>query len=313
MSSEAPQPNRTSSRSVYRLRPLLNQAIRESSIETLQSVLATARIEVPSYSDYLRQVLQITVFRGSVQLATYLLSEERVPVSNLSCTTVANVPSIELFKVLLAHGWDINSQDENPGSFQKGGRVIHWVLKNEEMVRWLLDHGARVDFEAEVDLELLIDWPVPILEDCAGIGSFSTFKLLMERGAKVTRRTLHRAVEEAASVGADPEQGGMERERVDEYTRQREMIVRYLVDELKLDVNQLDTDVNRGWLHFGTPINYAARRENGARVVEWLLEKGADPRIKCLEEPGIDAERYARMCGSEEVVELILRWKREHG
>jgi hypothetical protein len=314
MSSNANPPSAPS-----RPRPLLNAAIRENSVPILESALASARAgySPSAYSDFLDTALGTVVSRGSVPLASYLLSQESAPVSNISAIAVANSPSIELFQALLENGWDVNRRDPND-NVHKARRLIDHVLGNEELVRWLTNHGARIggnENEAEEDPERLEDWPQPILESCAQTGSLDTFRFLLTKGAKISRRTLHRAAEAGARLGADPaiEAPSLEGEPDGDFRRrhEKESILRYLVDELSLDVNQLDTDSPRGWMYFGTPINYAAQVQKGAGVVNWLLAKRGDPRIKSVQDR-MDAEDYAKSHNCEECLEAIRRWKRDH-
>ncbi|KAI1250735.1 hypothetical protein MGN70_007792 [Eutypa lata] len=301
-----------------RPRPLLNAAIRKNSIPTLQSALTAARaVSSPSaYSDFLDTALSTVISRGSAPLTRYLLSQGNAAVSNVSALAAANSPSVELFEALLENGWDVNHRDPSD-TVHRARQLIDYVLDNEELVRWLVDHGVRVDREVEVeeDPEGLHEWPQPILESCALIGSLSTLKFLLVNGAKISRRTLHRAAEAGARMGANPATkhpetaGGGARRR-----QEKAQILQYLVDELNVDVNQMDTDVLRGWMHFGTPVNYAAKEQMGAGVVNWLLAKGADPRIKSVQEDGkaMDAEDYAQSYSCEESLEVIRRWKRDH-
>lgn len=63
---------------------------------------------------------------------------------------------------------------------------------------------------------------------------------------------------------------------------------------------------------FGSPINYAAKQQKGAGVVKWLLEKGADPRIRSSYggEDAMDEEAFARVYQCEESLEAIRKWKK---
>ncbi|KAF2175310.1 hypothetical protein K469DRAFT_702328 [Zopfia rhizophila CBS 207.26] len=316
LSSSHPKPNPN------RPRPLLNAAISENSIPKLESALNLARSTSPStYDNFLDIAFCSAVSKGSIPLTTHLLKHENALVSHLSSLTISSSPSIPLLEVLLAHGWDINHQDRKD-TLGKGKRLLDRVLQNEELVRWLVEHGARLDGE-EQDLDRLEDWPAPLLESCAALGSLSTFKFLQERGAKLGRRTLHRAAGAAAAVGAGPgaestdSEGSRRGEGDDddaEYRQQRELILRYLVDELGLDVNQMDTDVPRGHLHYGSPLNYAAKEKNGIGVVKWLMAKGADPAIKSTDggDLAMDAEGYAAAYKCEENLEAIREWMKNN-
>lgn len=57
-------------------------------------------------------------------------------------------------------------------------------------------------------------------------------------------------------------------------------MVNYLVDDLGLDVNALDTGT-QDFNHWRTPLCYAVRiTHGGEEVVRFLLDRGADPYIK---------------------------------
>ena len=96
----------------------------------------------------------------------------------------------------------------------------------------------------------------------------AVFKLLLDHGAKLGRRTLHMAACSAAAGGAN---------RVE--IRERNMeLVRYLVEEMGCDVNGMDVpDGERYGNHYGTPINYVAHGSGDGSggeetVVRYLLE-----------------------------------------
>lgn len=98
-------------------------------------------------------------------------------------------------------------------------------------------------------------------------------KLLLEHGAVLGRRTLHRAVESAAY--ASPESRAQKME-----------MVRFLVDEQGVAINGMDTpEGEQRPNHWGVPIAYAVpatsgEGDEGVEVVRYLLGRGADPSIK---------------------------------
>ena len=125
------------------------------------------------------------------------------------------------------------------------------VYRSEELLRWCLNHGARIDSPDNDPPNI-----PPLLEYVAKGGTISTFKLLMEHGAKLGRRTLHRAVEGASSG-----------------TSERMEMVRFLVEEVGCDVNGMDMPEDKRYsAHYGTPLNYAARISGAVEVVKYLLE-----------------------------------------
>ena len=129
--------------------------------------------------------------------------------------------------------------------------LVYRVYRSEEILCWCLDHGARVDYS---DTEP--PGVPPLLEYVGKGGTISTLELLMENGAKLGRRTLHRAVEGASSG---------ESERME--------MVRFLVEEMGCDVNGMDMPEDKRYpAHYGTPLNYAARSARVVEVVKYLLE-----------------------------------------
>ena len=82
----------------------------------------------------------------------------------------------------------------------------------------------------------------------------------MGHGAKLGRRTLHRAVQSAAYSESESRAGSME-------------MVRFLVEEIGVDVNGMDAPKGEKWgNHWGTPVAYAAIMNGGGEVVRYLLE-----------------------------------------
>jgi len=123
----------------------------------------------------------------------------------------------------------------------------------------------------------------------AASGTVSSFKLLRGHNARIGPRTLHRAAESAVTCDAAEK-------------LERMAMLRFLVEEERLGVNQMDTD---GQLpnHWGTPVAYAAKGKGGADVVAWLLERGADPTVKdCW--GSHDALSLAESYGNEEVARV---------
>jgi hypothetical protein len=249
-----------------------------------------------------------------------MLENEDAPVSELSNFQISENVSVKLLEVLLAHGWHINAQDEEDGK-----RLIDWLCHDEKMVRWLVDHGACVknDGEEKVNNSIPRPNPQPLLETCARVGSLSTFMFLQDCGVKLSRRTLHLTASTGAFIGADPgnllpakvrHAAAKEDDEVTESRRNVEEILRYLIDEMKLDVNALDTDVPKGIYYCGTPLNYAAKEKRGAGVVKWFLEKGANSTIKSLGgdgNPGMDAKGYAECMGCINVLEALNAWRQD--
>jgi hypothetical protein len=296
-------------------RDAITAAISEDSVARLKPLLDMARSSTrPVYPVKVRQMLSAALEHRAGAVLAHLLEKENAEIATLSTFQISENVSLELLEVLLGHGWDIDSRDED------GKRLIDWLCADEKLVRWLVDHGAKIDNE-DVDDEDESTHPRPLLETCARFGSLSTFKYLQGCGAKLSRRTLHLAASAGAFVGADPGKllseevrlaASKEDDQVVESRGNVEDILRYLVRDMKLDVNALDTDVPRGIHYCGTPLNYAAKEKRGAGVVKWLLENGADCNIKSLGgngEPEMDAKGYAEWMGCTRVLETLKAWR----
>ncbi|KAF2868156.1 hypothetical protein BDV95DRAFT_610125 [Massariosphaeria phaeospora] len=178
----------------------------------------------------------------------------------------ANV-SIGTLDLLLAHGWDINSQGDS-GSASSGKPFMWNVVSNEEMVEWCPNHGASVHPRYPQRCP-------PILEEVADRGTVSIYSRLLRKGAPTTGRLLHLAVE--ATTCGDPNK---EKDKKEHAARMD--IVRYLVDEVGLDINEDDQPKGRQLpMRNGTPICYipgAMMLERDTRELTWyLLDRGADP------------------------------------
>ncbi|KAL8814608.1 MAG: hypothetical protein Q9191_008535 [Dirinaria sp. TL-2023a] len=96
-------------------------------------------------------------------------------------------------------------------------------------------------------------------------------------------------------------------------------IVKYLIDEKGVDVNQMDVPDGAQYSnHWGVPITYVARggvpdEEDGeVEVVRWLLEKGANPHIKDCWDLS-DAVGAAKHYGNHKVLRVLREWEEQHG
>ncbi|KAH7166412.1 hypothetical protein EDB81DRAFT_918834 [Dactylonectria macrodidyma] len=308
-------------------RRMINEAIRENSLARLIAALETVKDNSPSsLQQLLPSALGQCIRRGSIDLVRYLLEHEQAPITSLSPLAISENPSIALIELLLAHGWDIN-QAEDGGLLGQARKLIDLVCNDGQLIRWLVEHGARVT-DGEIDDYALFPQPAPLLETCAVRGSVTSFRYLQEKGALLGRRALHRAAGEAAAFGTDPfidSQEGYDVETCCEvedegssgYARMRkeraEMLI-FLVDEMKLDVNAMDSATPHPAYHWGTPLCYAAVKENGAGVVSWLLERGAKPTVKTAQNVAdADAEELAKAMRCEENARILREWKQVHG
>ena len=263
-------------------RRLINEGIRNGSTEEISSALQLDRSLLP-------YALNSAVSKGIVPLTVYLLDTENAPVETVTVSNVVTEPSVELLDVLVSAGWNLKQRSH------LGFRVLDMIAGNEGMVRWCLDHGAEVSDRKEDEDD--VRYP-PLTEQAAALATVSCLKFLRSNNAQLGRRMLHKAASSAASC--------------DELEKPERMaMLDYLVVEEHLDVNKLDTD---GQLpnHWGTPLAYAAKERHGADVVKWLLEKGADPKIKdCFGHH--DALSYAELYGNEEIAQLLRQSVKDEG
>ena len=237
--------------------------------------------------------LSRAVSSGHPEAVRYLLEQEEAPLDSLSPSKVGLSKSAKVFQVLADNGWDINQTEPDRGA-GPGQTLLQLVCDDESLVRWCLDHGASVQVPHSDPYR-----SPPLLEIVASIGTVSTFALLHSHGAQMGPRTLHRAVGSTASSS---------RESGDWPARMA--MVKYLVDDLKLNVNALDT---KGQMpnYWGTPLCYAAHAYcDNEEVVHFLLDRGAEPRIKdCW---GIhDAFSLAEAGGNFRLSNLLLDWVKE--
>lgn len=255
-------------------RRLVTEGVRNGSTEAISSALQLD----PSLLSF---ALSSAVRKGSVTLTTHLLNNEHASVDTLPVSSVATEPSIELLDILVSAGWNLNQRSN------LGLRLLDMVTSDEELVRWCLDHGAKVSDGKDDEDDF--KYP-PITEETAALGTVSCFKLLRANNARLGRRTLHRAASSAAHCAA-----------VDK--SERMAMLEYLIKEERLNVNQLDTNDKLAG-HLGTPIAYAAKEKDGADVVAWLLNNGADPKIRDYF-GNHDALSLAEFYGNEEVARVL--------
>ncbi|MCJ1465298.1 hypothetical protein MMC07_003915 [Pseudocyphellaria aurata] len=234
-------------------RLMINKGVKNKSTTEIVRAL---RLD-PSLLSY---ALTLAVSKGSVSLTRYLLTTESASVHELTPMHLVGNPSVELLDVVVSAGWDLNRRFEEFGMKM---RLLDLLSSKEDLVKWCLEHGAQISDGIENENPFKC-WP--LTESVAGVGTVSCFKLIRAKGARIGRKTLHVAVERAAMchVSSKPTRMAM---------------VRFLVEEERLDVNQMDTDKQLE-NHWGTPIAYAAKESGGEDVVRYLLKKGADPTIK---------------------------------
>ncbi|KAF3042332.1 hypothetical protein E8E12_002382 [Didymella heteroderae] len=223
----------------------------------------------------------------SVQAESLLIYLLETTNADLAAATRGRA-SIEMYEWFSAYTHElIHLHGQN-----KNQRLLDMARINELIVEKLLELDATVDH----------DFPEPVLETCARVGSLALFKLLRDRGAQMTKRLLHKAAQGAASVGADPSM--TDRALTFRRLQDRVDVLRYLLEDYETDINELDDEIGDPvgrFGYWGTPLSYAASEARGAKVVNWMLDRGADPR-KGKNGGKFDAIWAARFQGNFEVL-----------
>ncbi|KAK3216571.1 hypothetical protein GRF29_1g205000 [Pseudopithomyces chartarum] len=232
---------------------------------------------------FYRRVCREAIAGNSTTILKFLIDRGR-NVKHLEPTDVADhgsLPSKATLEFLLAHGWDIN--------FRGYGAPFMWLMTNHaDMIVWCLNHGASVLPSYQPWYRFGIEQAPrhcdPILERVA---NREVFEILRAKGAPLGQRVLHKAVQMAAfghEGRDDPEKGTTKQQRDTARQAERLELVRYLLDDVKLDVNAPDREpgstkgMSSAW---GTPLCYVpgiGRPDLDSRELTWLLlNRGADP------------------------------------
>jgi hypothetical protein len=284
---------------------VVSMGCRDQSIDEMRRGLRLAEQNDPdTFSRRLSQAVSSSMRNQAVDLALYLINEENAHMREFRPDMLAWFQSLPVWSALVARGWDINARSSGASRHPAQKRtLLEMVCSDEDLVRWCLDHGATVD-DPDVHVDehnpdtadpAIFDvvYP-PVLESVALSGSISTFRLLRaQHGARIGRRTLHMAAQRvAAGRGA----GSMD-------------MLRYLVDEVGLDVNQMDSDKTIPLL-YGPPINYAIHTAAPCSLtVRFLLERGADPYVKAVTADGRDAFEAAEYHRQLDVLGVLQEWR----
>lgn len=206
---------------------------------------------------------------------------------------------IPMVQYLLEQGVDVNQANDDGET----ALILAAANGQDTIVSLLLAHGARVDdvdrygwtalmvaaaYGRYMVLELLLNggadlerqddkgW-TPLL-CAASAGSVSSLDLLVQKGANLshTDKEKRSALVIACGLG-------------------HSRVVRYLVENCKVPVNELD---NQGW----TPLMHAAALGRD-QVVDFLLRNGADATVK--NQLGESAYRLAGLRGEKAVLHIL--------
>ena len=228
---------------------------------------------------------------------------------------------IKVLQILLDRGWNINQIE---GSNDADGETI---LEDKEVTE-----VRRTTLLTELCFDkVLLEWCVTeggalparsgpdLLNEVVRKGTVATFQFLHARNAVLGRRALHNAVESAAfAISLPPSSDALElnqaSNREARKVKEREAIVRYLVEELNCDVSALDLEVGAKPVHGlrGTPLCFGinAGGKGAGKMTRYLLSKGADPYIRDGWDI-YDAFGLAEQGHNQGALEVLREWEGE--
>lgn len=264
---------------------LISNGCARHCLEDVRHAINWAAEKSPTIlAETLKRGIQSACRELDEEITLYLVAEANAPLEQIDPWHLHFMSSLPLWEALIERGWDINRRSTKQSGLRY--RLIDFVCNRERFVVWLIDHGAQLD-DGEKDT---CQCP-PLLQSVAGQGILSLYKRLQEMGAPHGPRELHLAVKESSRF----------RPHMD--------MVRFLVDEIGCDVNQLDGDEYFNYGHtnmaIGPPLWWAIQDSKGGEAaVQFLLERGADP---CLN--GMDLSKDAEERGNQGVLAVLQEWK----
>ncbi|KAH4017307.1 hypothetical protein HBH61_156150 [Parastagonospora nodorum] len=173
-----------------------------------------------------------------------------------------------VFKLLIDSGWDINSSPS-----QLNG--LYYALESENLLRWLLEHGANPNVISP-KLPGSCSHPGTPLMDAAELSDPTALRTLIAHGA-----TLHPEILFYA-IGLRHNSNG---------TATMEALIEH------------GADINYVSPRRSTPL-YAAVRVCDEEKIRFLLARGADPHLK-VADGHLSALEYARRLGRTHLVSIM--------
>ncbi|KAL0943366.1 cnpv019 ankyrin repeat protein [Colletotrichum truncatum] len=266
------------------LRPFL-VACEEGSLDVVRQGVSAGSLRHISFQDGLA-----CAARGNqLDVARYLLEEGARPHAAV-IVAACRALSLPLFELSARYGYHPNQQVPSPdGRFRV---ALNHCLGSESVTRFLLENGADPDLAPFAD-NRTADWgyrAAPPMDRTSGLAldravdkrSFGVVKMLLEHGANPAyahplQRVIHLHRDHLA---ADTEQA-----YTDGHTKEDDAQWRQLIDMLLL----YGTDINAVTYGGGTALTSAVAQKMWD-VAEFLLERGADPRIK---KPVLNLDAFA--------------------
>ncbi|RYN85192.1 hypothetical protein AA0119_g13316 [Alternaria tenuissima] len=267
---------------------ICHRAARDGDLDTLKQQTwellhdpKAAFVEQPCAA-WLYPSLAEAIQQQNIEMVQFLL-DENVTNGDLPADVAVHNRAFKVLELFLKRGWDIN---QPMGRIEPSVLSIPLCTSDEEMVMWLLDHGA--------DPNSRCDWDLTPTSYAMLAAPLETIDALFDRGADpLCGQLLHHAVLRKTS---------------DALKVVRKIVEKGApVNEIKYET-QRKTYIERKPFGLGTPLHRAA--EFGKKdIVEYLLEKGADP-LK-LDTKGQTPRYWAEKEGFTDVARVLKDAERE--
>ncbi|KAL8990733.1 MAG: hypothetical protein Q9169_008049 [Polycauliona sp. 2 TL-2023] len=223
---------------------------------------------------HLHPALIAAVEHDHVSTASMLL-ERKFILSYKPVLAALKNRSTAMLQVFLDHGWNIN---KTLGPCM--APALSRVLNDEELVHWLLTHGADPNYAKQ-------SWPSP-LEAAAFKASLEVIKMFVDHGGRVYPSN---ALPAAAHT----------------FLPDRTDVLAYFLDNgapINMIEYEFDDDTRKmfGMKAYGTALHQASKRGN-EQLVRFLLERGATTNLK--DTVGKTAMQYAQQNDHRGVVSLL--------
>ncbi|KAK0323582.1 hypothetical protein LTR82_005329 [Friedmanniomyces endolithicus] len=242
----------------------------------LQEWRNDSSISPPEASD-LHLAAGIAVSNNQPKALEYLL-DQGSSVDNTLARQAAGREGTQCLDVLYAHGWRPESEPDGTAM-----PTIQMVLADTEQLHWLLNHGANPN----VPSARTNDTP---LSRAARMNLTETLDLLLQNGAVLKgSNTLH-----AAASGGGPD---------DESLAMMQRLIELGADINAIEVMHVKPSGHNIGVH-GTALHAAIRAGKPVRV-RWLLEQGADGRVR--NEGGYSMLEWAKECRNSKELVAILK------
>ncbi|KAF5710350.1 ankyrin repeat domain-containing protein [Fusarium mundagurra] len=204
-----------------------------------------------------------------IEVVRYLLDERWTPLNGEVVREACDNLSLPLFELCVQHGYHPNQQI--PSRDGHIGVALNHCVQDVDITRFLLEHGADPDLAPFKDGRLH-DWgekATPPMDRTSGLAldlaveksPMIVVQMLLEHGAHPQySRPLHGAIKRLHCHSIPDAQT--------DWRPLMEMALRY------------GAEINARTYSGGTALSRAVHLENW-EIVEFLIEKGADPFVKC--------------------------------